>query len=46
MQKYDVVIVGADIIGLSIAWQLARRSKLSIILEVIDNENRLRRTNQ
>ena len=30
MNKYDVVIVGAGIIGLSIAWQLARRSALSI----------------
>ena len=30
MQKYDVVIVGAGIIGLSIAWQLARRSPLRI----------------
>lgn len=27
---YDVVIVGAGIIGLSIAWQIARRSKLRI----------------
>ena len=27
---YDVVIVGAGIIGLSIAWELARRSDLSI----------------
>lgn len=30
MKKYDVIIVGAGIIGLSIAWQLARRSKLRI----------------
>ena len=30
MNKYDVVIAGAGIIGLSIAWQLARRSKLRI----------------
>lgn len=30
MKAYDVIIVGAGIIGLSIAWQLARRSKLSI----------------
>lgn len=30
MNKYDVVIVGAGIIGLSIAWQLARRSTLRI----------------
>ena len=30
MKQYDVVIAGAGIIGLSIAWQLARRSKLSI----------------
>ena len=28
--QYDVVIVGAGIIGLSIAWELARRSSLSI----------------
>lgn len=27
---YDVVVVGAGIIGLSIAWQIARRSKLRI----------------
>ena len=27
---YDVVIVGAGIIGLSIAWELARRSDLAI----------------
>lgn len=30
MKNYDVVIVGAGIIGLSIAWQLARRSSLRI----------------
>ncbi len=30
MKNYDVVIVGAGIIGLSIAWQLVRRSKLKI----------------
>lgn len=30
MKRYDVVIVGAGIIGLSTAWQLARRSNLSI----------------
>ena len=30
MKSRDVVIAGAGIIGLSIAWQLARRSKLSI----------------
>jgi len=30
MKKYDVVVVGAGIIGLSIAWQLARRSQLII----------------
>ena len=30
MKNYDVVIVGAGIIGLSIAWQLARRSALRI----------------
>jgi glycine/D-amino acid oxidase-like deaminating enzyme len=30
MKKYDVVIAGAGIIGLSIAWQLARRSALRI----------------
>ncbi len=30
MKTYDVVIAGAGIIGLSIAWQLARRSSLRI----------------
>ena len=30
MKKYDVVIAGAGIVGLSIAWQLARRSTLRI----------------
>jgi len=30
MRKFDVVIVGAGIIGLSIAWQLVRRSNLKI----------------
>ena len=30
MKRYDVVIVGAGIIGLSIAWQLVRRSALRI----------------
>lgn len=30
MKKYDVIVVGAGIIGLSIAWQLARRSALRI----------------
>ncbi len=30
MKHYDVVIAGAGIVGLSIAWQLARRSKLRI----------------
>jgi glycine/D-amino acid oxidase-like deaminating enzyme len=30
MKHYDVVIAGAGIIGLCIAWQLARRSKLRI----------------
>ena len=30
MRHHDVVIVGAGIIGLSIAWQLARRSNLRI----------------
>ena len=30
MKNYDVVIAGAGIIGLSIAWQLARRSRLRI----------------
>ncbi len=30
MKRYDIVIIGAGIIGLSIAWQLARRSKLKI----------------
>ena len=32
MKNYDVVIAGAGIIGLSIAWQLARRSRLRIIV--------------
>ena len=31
MKQHDVIIIGAGIIGLSIAWQLARRSKLSIL---------------
>lgn len=30
MKNYDVVVAGAGIIGLSIAWQLARRSTLRI----------------
>ena len=30
--KYDIAIIGAGIIGLSIAFQLARRSKLKIIV--------------
>ena len=30
--QYDVVIVGAGIIGLSIAWQLARRSNLKVLI--------------
>jgi glycine/D-amino acid oxidase-like deaminating enzyme len=32
MKSCDVVIAGAGIIGLSIAWQLARRSSLSIVV--------------
>lgn len=32
MKNADVVIAGAGIIGLSIAWQLARRSALSIVV--------------
>ena len=32
MKNYDIVIAGAGIIGLSIAWQLARRSRLRIIV--------------
>jgi glycine/D-amino acid oxidase-like deaminating enzyme len=32
MKQHDVIIVGAGIIGLSIAWQLARRSQLSILV--------------
>ncbi|WP_187276467.1 NAD(P)/FAD-dependent oxidoreductase [Parahaliea maris] len=32
MKPADVVIVGAGIIGLSIAWQLARRSALNILV--------------
>ena len=30
VRQFDVVIVGAGIIGLSVAWELARRSKLKI----------------
>ncbi|MFT7461370.1 MAG: sarcosine oxidase subunit beta, partial [Planctomycetota bacterium] len=32
MKNYDVCIIGAGIIGLSIAWQLARRSTLKILV--------------
>ena len=32
MKNYDVIIVGAGIIGLSIAWQLARRSSLKVLV--------------
>jgi glycine/D-amino acid oxidase-like deaminating enzyme len=32
MKSYDLVIAGAGIIGLSIAWQIRRRSKLSILV--------------
>ena len=32
MSSYDVTIVGAGIIGLSCALQLARRSRLSILV--------------
>ncbi len=32
MKAYDVAIAGAGIIGLSIAWQLARRSDLRIVV--------------
>jgi glycine/D-amino acid oxidase-like deaminating enzyme len=32
MKHHDVIIIGAGIIGLSIGWQLARRSKLSILV--------------
>ncbi len=32
MKTYDVIVVGAGIIGLSIAWQLARRSNLSVLV--------------
>lgn len=32
MTRHDVIILGAGIIGLSIAWQIARRSKLSVLV--------------
>jgi sarcosine oxidase subunit beta len=32
LKNYDVIIVGAGIIGLSIAWQLARRSSLKVLV--------------
>lgn len=32
MSNKDVVIIGAGIIGLSIAWQIARRSKLKVVV--------------
>jgi len=32
MKRYDVLVVGAGIIGLSIAWQLRRRSNLRIVV--------------
>ena len=32
MKTYDVAIAGAGIIGLSIAWQLARRSRLKVVV--------------
>lgn len=32
MKSYDVVIAGGGIIGLSIAWQIARRSRLRVLV--------------
>jgi len=32
MQNKDVIIIGAGIIGLSIAWQIARRSSLNVLV--------------
>ncbi|MFT5481941.1 MAG: sarcosine oxidase subunit beta [Halieaceae bacterium] len=37
MKSYDIVVVGAGIIGLCIAWQLRRRSNLKIL--VLDKAN-------
>ncbi len=30
MKSYDVIVIGAGIIGTSIAWQIARRSTLKV----------------
>ncbi len=32
MQKADVIIIGAGIVGLSIAWQISRRSKQKVLV--------------
>ncbi len=32
MRQADVIVIGAGIIGLSVAWQIARRSKLKVLV--------------